>query len=130
MAGYPKSGPFVAGAAPGITHTFLNQAEQWLGYAADSLITSDGNGNQTVKSTSFTRGKITQITIFSGTGPQSGVVHGCSSTPTAIFVAYWAFGGSFGVEPTTIPHAQGVGSTTTNIVAQTGYNWVAVAIVA
>ncbi len=30
MANYAKQGPFVNGAAPGITHTFLNGVEDWL----------------------------------------------------------------------------------------------------
>lgn len=129
MTSYPKSGPFTNGQAPGITASFLNLLEQYLGYAADSNITTDGSGNMTVKSSTFTHGKITQFTVFTGNGAVTGVAHGCSSTPVAIFVNYIAGAGNFGTPPPAIPYAWNVGATTCNIVATNGYNWCAIAIV-
>ncbi len=50
MTLYPKTGPFVAGVT-GLPATCLNNIETYLEYAADSNITSDGNGNLLVGST-------------------------------------------------------------------------------
>lgn len=92
-------------------------------------ITTDGSGNMTVKSASFTHGRLTQFTVFTGVGPQTGIAHGGSVAPVAIFVNYFAAGGNFGIAPTQIPYAWNVGPTTCNIVAQNSYTWVAIAIV-
>ena len=129
MTSYPKTGNFNPGAAPGITASFLNNVEQWLGYAADSAITSDGSGNMTARSMTFNRGSIFEISFFGGNGTQSNVVHGCSGIPDLLIVMYTPAGHtSFGTEPTVIPHAEKWNATTTGIRAQTAYNWGAIAI--
>lgn len=129
MTKYLPFGPYTNGQAPGIQAAFLNAVEQYLGYAADSNITSDGNGNETLKSVTFTHGRVTQFTVFTGTGPATGIAHGCSSAPVAIFVAYFAGGVNFGSPPSAIPYAWNVTATTCNIVATSLYNWCAIAIV-
>ncbi len=50
MTLYPKTGPFVAGVT-GLPATCLNNIETYLEYAADSNITSDGNGHLLVGQT-------------------------------------------------------------------------------
>lgn len=92
-------------------------------------ITTDGSGNMTVKSTSFTHGRVTQFTVFTGVGPQTAIAHGCSTTPVAIFVNYFAPTTNFGSAPNVIPYAWNIGATTCNINIQSSYNWVAIAIV-
>jgi hypothetical protein len=47
MTLYTPSGPWVNGGAPAISAAFLTALEQWLAYAADSNITSDGTGKLT-----------------------------------------------------------------------------------
>lgn len=128
MTKYPATGPF-SPTGPGISSGFLNNVEQWLEYAADSNVTTDGNGNITVNSVTYFRGQITQFVLFGGLGTQNNVSHGCTKIPS-IFVSYTpAGGGSFGGEPSVIPHAANVNSSTCTIVAQTGDNWIALAIV-
>lgn len=61
MTKYSATGPFTNGTSPGISATFLNNVETFLGYAADTNITTDGSGNLTVASTTFTHGTLTRI---------------------------------------------------------------------
>lgn len=51
IAKYPPSGPFSNGNPPAYNAGFGNNVEQFLGYAADSNITSDGNGNLNIANT-------------------------------------------------------------------------------
>lgn len=130
---YTPFGPWNPNAPPGINKSFLDALEAFLqsinSAATDSHITADGNGNETVKSVSLTHGRITQFTVFTGTGPVTGAIHGCSTAPVAIFVNYFAASANFGSPPGSIPYAWNVGATTCNIVATNAYNWVAIAVV-
>jgi hypothetical protein len=55
MTLYTPTGPWTNGSSPGISAAFLNALEQWLAYAADSNITSDGSGNLSIVNTGHFR---------------------------------------------------------------------------
>jgi hypothetical protein len=125
LSKYPKVGPFVSGGAPGIDYPFLNNVETYLGYAADSNITADGNGNMITKSTAFTVGKITRVSFFTGGGTQNNVAHGLGVTPDIVIVQY---AGNFGSPPANPAYYYNANTSTVNIVGQNGYSWLAVAL--
>lgn len=75
------------------------------------------------------RGSVSQLSLFSGSGPATGVTHGCSVSPNVIIIFYNASGGNFGSPPTAIPYAYSYAATTCSVSAQSGYNWFGVAIV-
>lgn len=76
---YPKTGPFNAGAAPGISAAFLNNVETWLGTA----LQADGDVNGTAQT-------------FTGTVTANALVAtGATSTITAINIG--PAGGPYGL---------------------------------
>jgi hypothetical protein len=86
MTKYSATGPFTNGTSPGISATFLNNVETFLGYAADTNITTDGSGNLTVASIAFTHGTLTRIAYgFSAvTTGGTTITHNLGVTPSAV----------------------------------------------
>lgn len=130
MTKYPSSGPFVNGQAPGISASFLNSIEQYLGYAADSNITTDGNGNLTLPSVKVTTvlrlltGTLTRVSFFSGSGGGT-FNHGLGVTPNIILLVY---AGNFGSPPGQPLYYYGENTTQVTVSASSSYAWKALAI--
>lgn len=94
MTKYAATGPFTNGVAPGISATFLNNVETFLGYAADTNITTDGSGNLTVAAILLTHGTLTRIAFGFAAVTTGGttITHNLGVNPTAIFLQVSASG--------------------------------------
>ncbi len=59
MTSYTPTGPFTDASAPGVSSAFLNALEQYLGYAANTLITAPSDGTlQLAKSPTTFNGNV------------------------------------------------------------------------
>lgn len=76
------------GTSPGISSTFLNNVETFLGYASDTNITTDGNGNLTVAAILLTHGTLTRIAFGFSSVVTTGTVitHNLGALPSGIFL--------------------------------------------
>ena len=70
MTKYTKinAGGFIDDQSPGIDAAWLNQVDQYLGYAGDSNVTSDGNGNLSVASINFPGKNLERLTNLPAVG--------------------------------------------------------------
>ena len=125
MAAYSKTGTFNAGAAPGISSTFLNNVETWIDSMDDANISANGSGQMSMLKLALTTGTVTRISRFSGTGSVTAASHGLGSTPDIILLQY---AGNFGSPPDHPAYYYNEGTTTVHVVADTGYFWYGLAI--
>lgn len=88
MAKYPLTGPFTNGTTPGLSATLFNNLETYLEYAADSNITTDGNGNLSMVSVVLTHGAIARIAFGFSSVTTGGTVvtHNLGVAPSGVFV--------------------------------------------
>ena len=142
---YTATGPFVNGSSPGISSQFLNNVEAALvalnSAASDPVISSDGAGNETVTSVSANKmqlsgagaffgllaGTLSRIAFFNGTGSGT-FTHNLNATPSLIIIMYAGSGTAFGSPPTHPAYYYNATTTTCQVVADSGYSWLAVAL--
>ena len=94
FSGYSNTGPFVTNAAPALDATFFNNVENFLdtvnSLATDTHNSSDGNGNATVSSVSFSHGRITRIAKagpYTVTTTMKGFNHNLGDTPDFVAIS-------------------------------------------
>lgn len=101
------------------------------GIANDSgAITTNGSGTMTLPGVTITTllslltGTLTRVAKYSGVSDQV-ITHGLGVTPDLV-IPYYA--GAFGTAPTQALAVKSAGSTTFEVVGQTGYSWIVLAI--
>jgi hypothetical protein len=117
MAKYSATGPFANNALPGMSATFLNNIETFLGYGADSNITADGSGNATVASITFSHGSIARIAFGFNAVTTTGttITHNLGAVPDCVLIQ--CAGGN-----TSVAVATGGTLTTASMVATSATN--------
>ena len=142
---YTKHGPFVNSSPPGIDASTMNDIESVLvalnSAASDPSISSDGAGNETVTSATGNKfqlsgagaffgllaGTLSRIAIFNGTGSGT-FTHNLNATPSLILFNYAGSSTPFGSPPTHPAYYYSANTTTCQVVADSGYSWIAIAL--
>lgn len=127
---YNKTGPFSPGAGGGtpVTHTFLNNVEDWIeGMDAAGVSVDEATGTVTAPKFAFSTGTIKRIARFSstGTGAAQTLNHGLGETPDIVLFNY---AGNFGSPPTHPVYYWNENSTQVNVKADSGYFYYGLAI--
>ncbi|MGH2505947.1 MAG: hypothetical protein ACRDHZ_00780 [Ktedonobacteraceae bacterium] len=122
MPSYTRT-TWVNGSTP-VDAANMNNIEAFLASLSDPSVTFNGGGMLTLLKLVLTIGTLTRIEKYSGAADQV-ITHGLGVTPD-LTIPYYA--GSFGTAPSQAIAVKNVGSTTFEVVGQSGYSWFVVAI--